>query len=278
MKKGLLLAAPFLFIRNHLMTFVGLVLLLSFTVQPAEDELSAVVEAYWSAVAKRDKVQAMRYVHPEDLNNFLNRVDASFENWRLTETKMVSETEAVVAVTIDRFLLNAVLPFQVKETWIQTEDGWKVRVPRPQSVAERIHKKASEVRPVSLPEELRIRPAVVRFYALTPDQPASLIIQNGLGTSLEVVSFEVDLDLFEIVKKVDVVEARSRGRFMFKYRGKERQKQQQHLAVLTIRQEGKVQRFEVPIVCNYRNAITDWVERQRGSRTGRKPEPPSPRR
>ncbi len=50
-------------------------------------ELTEAVTAYWQALEKHDKVSAMQYVYPEDLNNFLNRQDADFRNWHCVSTK-----------------------------------------------------------------------------------------------------------------------------------------------------------------------------------------------
>ena len=87
-------------------------------------DLNQVVHDYWTALAARDKVRAMEFVHPEDLNKFLNRHEPPIKDWKLERIEQPSELEASVTVTFVRPSPTGVLFLaRAREVWQKLDSG-----------------------------------------------------------------------------------------------------------------------------------------------------------
>jgi hypothetical protein len=233
--------------------------------------LTGNIHLYWDALQTGDKARALQYVHPADLNNFINRREARFESWELLQVDLKSETEAEVKIQLQRFLPNGVVgPVKGRETWVRTEEGWKIRVEAAgrqyQQAMGGGRKSQEEDKSASLPERLQISPKVLNFYAIFPDQPRLLHILNGLDKPVDSLEIEIDPEKFEILLRPDQVQARSKGLIKFRYQGDEEGENLKDQVVLRIEQGGKLQEFTIPIVYNYMDEASRWLMQVEGER------------
>ncbi|MFZ0426780.1 MAG: hypothetical protein WAO20_01590 [Acidobacteriota bacterium] len=226
-------------------------------------ELTEAVTAYWQALEKHDKVSAMQYVYPEDLNNFLNRQDADFRNWHCVSTQLVDSDTAKVVVSFERFVLKAYLESDAREVWVRTDQGWKVRVERPISITDRIHRAVEKSAKSELPARLDVVPARLTFYGLAPRQPSALRIRNGLDLPAEIVNLEYDPSMLTAEGSVTTIAPHSSARIFFRYSGRKLTEENvEGKIVLKIRQGGEERTIEVPVVYNYMNDLERWISRQ----------------
>ena len=248
-----------------------ILLLLVFFLASPPRELSENVRLYWDALQKRDKAKALQFVHPDDLNNFINRGEARFESWELSEIELLSETEAQVKIQLQRFLPNGVVgPVKGRETWVRTEEGWRIRIaPAGIQYRERMAaepKSKDQEGPASLPSVLDVSPSILNFYALFPRQPRPLYIVNGLDTPVESLEIEINPEKFEILKRPDQLEPRTRGLIQFRYKGEEKGENLKEQLVLRLRQGGETREITVPIVYNYMDPVSRWLRRVEGQK------------
>ena len=193
MRKGLVSTSPFPF-SDSLSSMLNLLLLLLVLGPPANgcesapEGLTQAVTAYWHALEKHDKVTAMQFVYSEDLNSFLNRQDADLRNTQCVGINLVNDETAKVLVSFDRAVLQTYLKTEATDTWVKTEQGWKVRVEKPASVTDRIYHAIETMPRPPLPARLDVLPKRLAFYAISPQQTAPLQIRNGLDLPAEVVS------------------------------------------------------------------------------------------
>lgn len=261
---------PALFFLVVFCSMINLLLLLLILNPPAASTVSApegltqAVTAYWEALAKRDKVTAMRFVYPDDVNNFLNQQYAVMKNPQCIRVELLDETKAKVVVSFDRVILSTYLKTQATETWVKTDKGWKVRIDKPTSVAERIFRETEKMPRRPLPARLDVLPKRLPFYAISPQQSAPLSIRNGLDLPAEIVGLEYDESMLTVVKSVKTVPPHSTDRIMFRYTGpKLTEENVEGKIVLRIRQGKDTHSFEVPVVYNYMNDLERWFSRQR---------------
>jgi len=246
-----------------------LLLLLCF-VNPSE-ELERTVQSYWDALLVQDKASALKYVHPEDLNNFISRREALFENWKLLQVDIKSQDEAVVKIQLQRVLPNGVVgPVKGSETWVKTEEGWRVRIePSGQQYRKlraAVPASAREAEPDQLPEKLEVSPDKLTFYALFPRQPRLLYIRNGLKTPVDALEIQVDAGKFEILVRPDRIEPHSVGTIKVRYVGTEEGENLETQALLRLKQEGHTQEFTIPIIYNYLDEVSRWMMQQRAKK------------
>ncbi len=234
--------------------------------------LTKAVTGFWEALEKHDKATAMQFVYPEDLNNFLNRQDGNLKNWRCVSVDLVTQDKAKVVVSFDLSVFQTYLKSKAGETWILTEDGWKVRIDPPMSITERIHQDLEKAHPKTLPARLEVLPERLPFFALAPRQPMPLRIRNGLDTPAEVVGLEFDKSMLTVEKSLDTVPPHTTGRIFFLYSGPKLTEQNvEGKIVLKIRQNGESRSFEVPVVYNYMNGTQRWFRQQKEAHPPRTP-------
>lgn len=240
-----------------------LLLQLPGTSSPAVDaDLEDCVTAYWKALEQRDKVSALGYVYPDDLNNFLLRAEAPFLNWTLREIEASGE-EATVSSTFERIVAGSRLTQQFKETWVKTDRGWKVRVPKPQHIADRIMETARKLKARELPRELSVVPATVRFYAIVPNQPATISIRNGLDSPAHLIEFHYDENHIEVLESTERIEPGETGLIRLRFKGGVDELNQETSVRLTLEQDLEKREFELPLIYNYSDGITRWATRKK---------------
>jgi hypothetical protein len=269
MRKGLVSTSPFPF-SDSLSSMLNLLLLLLVLGPPADgcesapEGLTQAVTAYWHALEKHDKVTAMQFVYSEDLNSFLNRQDADLRNTQCVGINLVNDETAKVLVSFDRAVLQTYLRTEATDTWVKTEQGWKVRVEKPASVTDRIFHAIETMPRPPLPARLDVLPKRLAFYAISPQQTAPLQIRNGLDLPAEVVSLDYDASMLTIVKSVTTVPSHSTGRIAFRYSGpKLTEENVEGRITLKIRQGDATQVFEIPVFYNYMNDLERWFTRQK---------------
>jgi hypothetical protein len=247
-----------------------LLLVLLFLAQQPE-ELIENIRLYWDALQTGDKAKALQFVHPDDLNNFISRSEARFESWKLTEVDLKSENEARVGIQLQRLLPNGVVgPVKGRETWLRTEEGWRIRIEAAGRQYQRIiaggRRNRDEENSASMPERLEVSPRILNFYALFPNQPRLLHILNGLDTPVESLEIEIDPEKFEILTRPDKLAPRSKGLIKFRYLGKEEGENLKDQFVLRIQQGGKTKEIMVPVVYNYMDAASRWLMQVEGKK------------
>ena len=241
-------------------------LLLSFFATPAQD-LESAVQSYWNALLAQDKAAALKFVHPDDLNNFINRREARFESWKLIQTEFESESRAVVKVQLRRILPNGVVgPVKGSETWVKTEEGWRVRVAPSGEEYRKLLAASQAATPKpeteDPPDHLDISPETLHFYALFPRQPRLLHVRTGLGTPVDTLELQIDPDRFEILHCPHQIEAGSVGTIKLRYLGTEEGENLKTQALLRFQQNGESREFTIPIVYNYMDEISRWMMKQ----------------
>jgi hypothetical protein len=235
-------------------------------------DLAKTVLDYWNALARRDKVAAMKSVYEEDLNNFLNRPEPEFKNPELIDISALTDTSARVTVSIDRFLPNGVFTFEAKEIWLKTDTGWKVRVDPPVGVSERIEHAVKEATAAPLAPELKVSPEQLVFYAMAPRQSAVLTILNGLESPAQIVSVEMDDSRLRVAKGAETVAPGTAAQLQFEYAGtKLKEFNVPDSLTITIEQQGIVHKFKVSVIYNYMNEIQRWILLQQEGRRSKKP-------
>ncbi len=239
--------------------------------QTPSAELATTVIDYWSALARHDKVTAMKSVYEEDLNNFLNRQEPDFKDPKIVDISMESDTTALVTVSIDRFLPNGVFTFKAKETWVGTDTGWKVRVEPPIGITERIDRAIRKAAAKPMPPELKVTPDQLVFYAHTPKQGSVLNVVNGLDSPAKIVAIEMDDARLKLDKPVDMVPPRSKAELLFHYVGPElKEFNIADSLSLTIEQQGTIHEFQLLVIYNYMSPIQRWfMQKERGRRTSK---------
>ncbi len=224
-------------------------------------ELENSVRVYWDALSRLDRVEAMKYVHPSDLNQFLNRAPSLIGGWELGEISMESETLATVRLRVTRNFFGRFQAVPTSETWEKTEDGWKVSI---QPIEQQFAKLTSFQKP-PLPERLDVFPKQLRFYAMAPQQPGVLVIRNGLKVDLEIVGLQVDSARFRLPEFTPKVAARSVVRIPIRYAGKEKKSNLKSELRLQIRIGEEIRDFGVPIVYNYTDRVMEWIRQKKGA-------------
>ena len=237
---------------------------------PAGDapaQLIESVDAFWSALQARDKATAMRFVLPEDLNNFLNRQEAEFRNWSRVRIELLDENRADVVISFDRAVLGSFLKTEITEHWVRTDEGWRIRVDRPVPVAKRIFQTIEEAEKKELPPRLEVRPARLPFYGIAAKPAARLRILNGLDLPAEIVGLEYDTSMLTVEKPLKSVPPHTIGSILFRYSGPKLDKENvEGQIVLRIRQGDQTRTYEVPVVYNVINDLERWFRKQQQTR------------
>jgi len=232
----------------------------------APDDLTDTIQLYWDALLASDKASAMEFVHPEDLNNFINRREALFKSWKLLDTELKSENEAEVRIQLQRILsTGSVGPVKGKETWVKHEGSWKVRVRPPGEQYRSLvsgDSTSKRTQPTQRPKDLEIRPDRLTFYSINPEQPRFLRIWNGLDVAAEIQEISVDPERFEVVQKPKKIEIGSNATVKIRYTGSDTGENLESEIRLRLVQEGEAKEFVIPVIYNFMDEISRWVSRQ----------------
>lgn len=222
-------------------------------------ELQEAVSDYWQLLAVQDKAAALRFIHPEDLNNFIRRSEGAFSNWSLKSVEMRSEQEASVTVSFERLLLNAKLPQNLVETWVLHEGAWRVRIAKPVPVVERVRNLAREVDAKRRESTLAVFPRQLRFYALAPGQPASVTVRNGLDAEVRIDGLNLDETRIRVVESIEKVGPKETGRILLAYLGGDDEPNLASEIEVRLVVEGETRLFKIPVIINYSDNVTRWA-------------------
>lgn len=251
-----------------------LLLSLLFTLSPVsadtEGPLRESVTAFWNASVGRDKVTAMKYVHPDDLNTFLNKKAVVIRKWEISDISINPDSgEAMVRIAYSMETYPGTAFNLVKvDTWQLVEDEWKVRI-KNQSAAAMKALFGNAASQAAGPEEksLRIRPDKIRFYKTNTSQPAFIWIENYLDIPARLTVLEVDQDLIEIAEQPELINPGEKARIRLQYIGKENVKENQTTEVLLEIKSGEnVIKRTIPAVYNYINSAMRWIQQQQRTR------------
>ena len=182
--------------KSLLPVIIVTLLALSFaTAESTPEALSEAVAAFWDASVKKDKVTSMRYVHPEDLNDYLNKKGMAIQRWSISEVSL-NENQNEASVVMDFSMETypgVIFNLSRTDTWQKVEDQWKIRVEPPsKSAAEALLAGRDTGRTGPRPKTLGVKPETIKFYKVNPDQPAFVWIENNTDLPAEPVTIKVD--------------------------------------------------------------------------------------
>ena len=194
----------------------------------AEDQLREAISAFWQANEARDRVTSMKYVHPDDLNIFLNKNAAVIKKWEIDSISLNpewSEAEVKIKYSMETYP-GIAFNLNKNETWQLVGDEWKVRVPDPSIAMKNALFGNPEASLVGSEEKtLKIKPESIRFYKTNTSQPAFIWIENGLDIPVSLTLLEVDQSLIEVAEKPEQVNPGEKARIKLLYIGSEKQKE-----------------------------------------------------
>lgn len=254
------------------MKTVFLLLLLTLSLNPvAESDLSdrdnetlvETVAGFWKAQQQNDRVKAMEFVHPEDLNAFLNQKPARIRGWKIAEIKP-GETEGEVKVRVEYSLETYPgTAFKVAslDTWQQVDGEWKVRIKQPsRSAMEALFGQAKTLGREKRNGEITIRPDTIRFFKLNLKQPAFIWVENQLDTPAEITLLDYDRQLIKVTEMPGIIRPGENARIRLEYVGG--QQDQENLTtpvLLEVTSGDQVFKKEIPAVYNYMNEALRWL-------------------
>jgi hypothetical protein len=216
-----------------------------------ETSLKDTLDAYWSLMAKGDKAGALKYVEEESLNHFISRKEPKIQAWRTAEVKLLSDTEARVAVEIEGLYPGTVGLQKVlkHDTWIRTaESGWKLRVGK--ASMEKINQLFAGGRR-ELPEILEIRPESIRISFIDSSQLGFVFVSNGTAIPAEVLSLKYDEARFELIDAPRVVEPGQRAALKIRYRAIENEKNLRSQITFVLKHGDQEKLYQIPVFYNY---------------------------
>jgi hypothetical protein len=251
-------------------------LLLSLSSIPGEQDLRTVVAAYWDALEEKDNASALRLVHPDDWNNFLNNQPTPLVDWKIEKLEFEPEDRAQVIVMGNVMALTGKyeMPVHKVQLWEIVDSEWRLRVPPSEGFDQALMKGVrSRTESTPPPKELTVSTKRILFYALNPSQPALVTIWNGTQNAVEVVQLEIDDALFRVEDTPENIPPETRSRIRLRYIGEDEAKNLKSSATLILKQAEEIKRFEIPIIYNYFDKVAAWVfEQQRSKSSGKKPE------
>ena len=241
-----------------------------------EDKLKESVTTFWQANESRDKVTSMKYVHPDDLNNFLNKKVAAIKNWELdTISFNADSSEAEVRIKYSMETYPGIsFNLTMTETWQLVNDEWRVRVPDPSlAMKEALFASASSQKASGSNDgSVKIRPDNIKFYKTNTMQPAFIWIENGLDIPASLALLEVDQNLIEVAEKPEIVNPGEKARIKLLYIGSEKEKENLLTqVVLEIKSGEDTIKRTIPAVYNYMNSAMKWIQKQ--NQPGEIPQP-----
>ena len=105
--------------------------------RPSLDALRERSEAYWSLLAKRQKLEAASFVQRASRQNFITRQEPDFSEPRISKMEFSTDRrEATVTIVIKRKLplIQHALDWSVQEKWIYRDGEWYVEIPKPMTI------------------------------------------------------------------------------------------------------------------------------------------------
>ena len=229
-----------------------------------EDLLKESVNAFWKATLEKDKVKAMAYVHPDDLNTFLNKPSMIIGKWNIAEIKQVPDAnQAQVKIDYSMETYPGIF-FNLSrtDTWQLVDNAWKLRVEDKSVLMKDIFSGKTKMSN-SAPKEkvLRIRPDSIKFYKMNARQPAFIWIENYLDVPARLKSVEVDPALIRVAEQPELVNPGEKARIRLEYIGAEREKENLPAQVIMEIEAGdEVTRYTVPATYNYINEAMKWLQ------------------
>jgi hypothetical protein len=231
---------------------------------------------------KNDKASALKLVHPDDLNNFINRREQPVVSWRVVETKFISEDDAMVTVQFEQLVSRSTVPVPKRQQWQKTDQGWKIRIGSSQEAYQKTREAFIQTNKLLLPKELSVYPGQLKIYAMAKPKIGSLAVRNGLQKPAKLLSFELDTSTFEILSLPDMIQPGEIERIRVKYLGKAQEENLESEATLRLEQDGEMKTFQVPIIYNYTDDVTRWLSEKAGKESEQlrkqstSPKPPIP--
>ena len=256
--------------KNSLLIILGVLFLHPYGVSDSQRPktlLRETVAAFWSASEKGDRVTAMKHVHPDDLNIFLNNKPSAIGDWEIAEISINPEsTEAEVRIEYSLETYPG-MPFNVAkiDTWQLVEDEWKIRVKNPSSAALEAFfgKTGSRAEAPSGEKGLTVRPDAVKFYKTNLNQPAFIWIENNLDTPARITGIELDEELIQVAEQPEKVHPGEKARIRLQYiGGKPEQENLTTPIVLEIKSGDEVLKQTITAVYNYMNDALRWIQGQ----------------
>jgi len=246
---------------------------------PGDSEcLVKTVSGFWKARQKNDRLKAMEFVHPEDLNLFLNQKPARIKGWRIAEIESGethNEVKVRVEYTLETYPGTA---FKVAslDTWQLVDGEWKVRIKQPsRSALEALFGQSESSRKQPDGEEITIRPDTIRFFKLNLGQPAFIWIDNQLGIPAEITGLEYDRELIKAVELPEIIEPGENARIRLEYIGGKQEQENLATSVkLKVTAGERVFEKEVQAVYNYMNDALRWLRKTNPQATGQSSRPP----
>lgn len=232
----------------------------------AERQLRDAVSAFWQANEVRDKVTSMKYVHPDDLNIFLNKNAAVIRKWEIDTISMnpgCSEAEVKIRYSMETYP-GIAFNLVKNENWQLVNDEWKVRVPDPSIAMKNALLGNPEAQAAGSQEKiLRIKPESLKFYKTNTSQPAFIWIENGLDIPASLTLLEVNKDLIEVAEKPEILNPGEKARIKLLYIGSEKEKENLLTqVVLEIKSGEDTIKRTIPAVYNYMNSAMKWLQKQ----------------
>jgi hypothetical protein len=226
----------------------------------AEAELRESVAAYWNSLQSHDFYAALQHVEPDSRNRFIQRKREHIRDWRLEGIELVGEDQARVTVSVERYLAatREFLRVRHSQVWLFAEGRWGVRIPQVTSAdVSRILTGSSRRRaPRDLPETIQIAPRRIEMPFLNPVQMGSVVIQNGLDTTVRVAEIEFDADRFELVRRVETIEPGQQGRLTLRYQGDEEEKDLTSSLRFRLHLGDESHPVEIPVLYNHVDRTT----------------------
>ena len=260
-----------------------IVLLISVAISPLcaasptdNDGLEDAVTEYWNACSRADKLTAMKYVHPDELNLFLNKKLPVIKKWAIADVSSDdSPNKARVKINYSMETYpGTVFNLSTVENWEYLEEEWKVRV-KDSSAAKKalfgmLQGGSGKVKAAG--EGLRVRPQSIKFYKSNLKQPAFIWIENNLDSPVELVSLQVDETLIKIAEQPESVSPGERARVKLEYIGGEKEKENLETEILLKIKSGEdLESHSIKAVYNYMNAAMKWIQQRQQSGGEAKP-------
>lgn len=230
----------------------------------SSENLQKSVSQFCELLKTNDKASALKLVHPDDLNNFINRREQPVVSWKVVETKFVSEDNATVTVQFEQLVSRSRVPVPKQQQWQKTDQGWKIRIGSSQEAYEKTREAFIQTNKRLLPKELSVYPEQLKIYEMAKPKIGSVAVRNGLQKPAKLVSFELDTSEFEILSLPDIIQPGEIGRIRVKYLGEAQEENLESEATLHLEQDGELKTFQVPIIYNYADDVTRWLSEKAG--------------
>jgi hypothetical protein len=211
--------------------------------------LERAVEVYWESLVHGQKSAALEFVHSASIGDFIDRKEPILRSWKLVGIELVSNSEALVTVQVERGIGGHFYRWQLSETWTVEQGVWKVRV-KPGGKALRSlflkNRKGS-----TFPGQLTVRPERFRIHFIGTSQADSVVISNGEEEQVRLSEVQVDVSRFRVREAFEVLAPGETGVVTLEYTGNESNKNLVDSATLLMASSDRKSSFKIPIDYNY---------------------------